>query len=125
MDKVTWFELPADDTARAKKFYESTFGWQLSDMGGGSFMAVTTPSDEQGAPHDAGAINGDISPRSKQLKQPLIVITVEDLDKKIEIVESEGGKVVAAQQEIKEMNAVYAVVSDTEGNMVGLWQDLK
>jgi uncharacterized protein len=125
MDKVTWFELPADDANRARKFYESAFGWQLSDMGGGSFMAITAPSDEQGAPMDAGAINGDISPRGNALKQPTIVITVEDLDEKIKIVESEGGKVVTPRQEMPEMNAVYATVADTEGNVVGLWQDLK
>lgn len=124
MDKVTWFELPADDVSRAKAFYESAFGWKLSDMGGGSFMAITAPSDEQGTPMDAGAINGDISPKSKQLKAPLIVITVDDLDKKIKVVESEGGKVITPPQEIPEMKAVYATVADTEGNQVGLWQNL-
>jgi len=124
MDKVTWFELPADDTKRANVFYSKVFGWKLSDMGGGSTMAVTTPSDEQGAPTDPGAINGDISPRSASLPHPLIVITVEDLDAKVKTVEAEGGKVVTPRMELKEMNAAYAVVSDTEGNAVGLWQDL-
>lgn len=123
MDKVTWFELPADDTKRANDFYSNVFGWKLSDMGGGS-MAVTTPSDNQGAPKEAGAINGDISPRTKALPQPLIVITVENLDEKIKTVEAEGGKVISPRQEMPEMNATYAVVADTEGNAIGIWQDL-
>jgi uncharacterized protein len=124
MDKVTWFELPADDTKRANDFYNKVFGWKLSDMGGGASMAVTTASDDQGAPAEPGAINGDISPRTKALPHPLIVITVQDLDAKIKMVEAAGGNVVSPRQEIAEMNAAYAVVADTEGNAVGLWQNL-
>lgn len=32
MDKIVHFEIPADDIARAKEFYGSTFGWELEDM---------------------------------------------------------------------------------------------
>lgn len=35
MDKVTWFELPADDLKRAGEFYSGVFGWQTPDMGMG------------------------------------------------------------------------------------------
>jgi uncharacterized protein len=124
MDKVTWFELPADDTQRANDFYSKVFGWQLSAMGGGSMMAVTTPSDNQGAPTGAGAINGDISPRGKALPHPLLVISVENIEEKVKAIEAEGGQVIMPRTEMAEMNAVYAVVSDTEGNALGLWQNL-
>ena len=86
-------------------------------------MTITTASDEQGTPKEAGAINGDISPRTKAVPHP-IIITVEDLDKKVKSVEAEGGKVVVPRIEIAEMNAAYVVVSDTEGNALGLWQNL-
>ena len=26
---IVWFEIPADDTKRAKKFYSSLFGWKI------------------------------------------------------------------------------------------------
>lgn len=124
MDKVTWFELPADDTKRASDFYSKVFGWKLSDMGGGSTMTITTPSDEQGTPKEAGAINGDISPRGKAVPHPIIVVTVDDLDEKVRSVEAEGGKVVVPRMELADMHAAYAVVSDTEGNALGIWQNL-
>lgn len=123
MDKVTWFELPADDTARAGAFYSNVFGWNTSDMGGGSLMAVTTPSDEQGAPSEAGAINGDISPRSEAFDRPLIVITVENMDAKLKMVEEAGGKVALAPKEMEGMGLIWAIVTDTEGNNIGIIQD--
>ena len=122
-DKVTWFELPAHDTARAGKFYSDVFGWSTSDMGGGSLMAITTPSDDQGTPSEAGAINGDISPRSEGFDKPLIVITVEDIDAKIDMVKNAGGQVVLPRKEVPEMGIVWAIVADTEGNRVGILQN--
>jgi uncharacterized protein len=32
MRKVVHFEIPADDLDRAKAFYDSVFGWQLTTM---------------------------------------------------------------------------------------------
>ena len=64
-NKVAYFELPADDVARASAFYNTVFGWNTPDMGNGGVFALTTAADEQGNPTEAGGINGDISPRSK------------------------------------------------------------
>ena len=124
-DKVTWFELPAFDTARAGKFYNEVFGWNTSDMGGGSLMAVTTPSDEEGMPSEPGAINGDISPIGVGFDKPLIVITVQDMDAKIKMVEAAGGTVVLRPKEMEGMGMIWAIVRDTEGNNVGVIQELK
>lgn len=124
MNKVAWFEMPADDTARAAEFYEKTFGWQTPDMGGGSRMFVTTPSNEQGEPNEAGAINGDVSPRTSTFKQPTIVIEVKDIEEKIKKAEVAGGRVVKPAEKLYGMNAMFALVADTEGNVVGLLQDL-
>jgi predicted enzyme related to lactoylglutathione lyase len=123
-DKVTWFELPADDTQRAGAFYSNVFGWSTSDMGSGSLMALTTPSDEQGAPSEAGAINGDISPRSEAFNKPLIVITVQNMDEKIQMVQEAGGTIALAPQEMEGMNMIWAIVTDTEGNNVGIIQEI-
>jgi predicted enzyme related to lactoylglutathione lyase len=126
MDKVTWFEIPADDTARASDFYKAAFGWNMSDMGGGSQMAITTDSDEAGVPKEAGAINGDISPRSSSegFDKPLIVIEVQDMDAKIKMVEEAGGKVALKPDAPEGMNMIWAIVTDTEGNNIGIIQNL-
>lgn len=123
-DKVSWFEIPADDVSRAGTFYGDVFGWETSDMGGGSLYAKTAPSDENSMPIEVGAINGDISPRSEGFDKPLIVITVENMAAKIEMVKNSGGTVVLEPKEVVEMGMIWAIVSDTEGNNVGIIQNL-
>ena len=120
-DKVTWFELPADDTGRAGKFYNAVFGWDAPDMGtgDGSLLAQTAPTGEDMQPLEKGSINGSIAPRSEAFDKPHIVITVDNLDTKIEMVKQAGGDVVQARQEVGEMMA-FAIVSDTEGNNIGV-----
>jgi predicted enzyme related to lactoylglutathione lyase len=124
MDKVAWIELPADDTQRASDFYEKTFGWNMSDMGPGSKMAITAQSDDQGQPIQNGAINGDISQRTDTFTQPTIVIEVSDINDRIAKAEAAGGRVVKPAEKLDGMNAMFALVADTEGNVVGLLQDL-
>lgn len=124
-DKVTWFEIPADDTARANKFYSSVFGWNASDMGGGSLMMTAGPTDDEGTPMKPGSISGDISPRSEAFDKPLIVITVENMSEKIKMVEDAGGTVALRPNEVEGMGMIWAIVTDTEGNNVGVIQIIK
>jgi predicted enzyme related to lactoylglutathione lyase len=126
MDKVTWFEIPADDTDSAAKFYNSVFGWQTSSMGGGSVMALTTDSDEMGAPKEAGAINGDISPRSASegFDKPLIVVEVQDMEAKMKMVTDAGGTVTLPPNQPEGMDMIWAIITDPEGNNIGVIQNL-
>jgi hypothetical protein len=123
-DRVTWFELPADDMKRASAFYSDVFGWSMSEMGGGSMFAQTAPSDENTTPLEKGAINGDLSPRSEAFTAPLIVITVEDIHAKLEMVTKAGGTIVLPRKVVTEMNIIWAIISDTEGNRIGVIQNL-
>ena len=125
-NKVAWFELPADDVARASAFYQKAFGWDTPDMGmgNGAALAITAPSDEQGNPTEPGAINGDISPRTSTFSQPHVVIHVDDLDASLQAAENAGGSIVQPRQDVPEAGMAYAMISDTEGNRVGLHQDL-
>ena len=120
-NKVAYFELPADDVARASAFYNTVFGWNTPDMGNGGVFALTTAADEQGNPTEAGGINGDISPRSKGLDRPLIMISVDDLNAQMQAVKDAGGKVVHPPQDENKFGLVWAVFSDTEGNHVGVY----
>lgn len=123
-DKVTWFELPADDVQRAGEFYKEVFGWDSSDMGGGSLAMLTAESDEQMNPLKPGSINGDISPRSEGFNSPLIVITVENMDDKVTLVTDRGGSIVLQPVRVEEMGMIWAIVKDTEGNHIGVIQNL-
>lgn len=123
-DKVSWFEIPADDTNRASNFYSQVFGWSMADMGGGSLSALTAPSDDTMTPLEPGSINGDISPRNEVFDKPLIVITVEDIDAKLKMVQNAGGKIAMQRTEVAEMQMIWAIICDTEGNKVGVIQNL-
>jgi uncharacterized protein len=123
MDKVVHFEIPTDDLARAKKFYGTVFGWKTEDVPGMEYsMAHTVEVDQKTRmPKQAGAINGGLRKRSAQVKAPVVVIDVENMEKALEKVEKAGGKVIMPAQKVMDMGW-NAYVKDTEGNVIGVWQ---
>ena len=128
MDKVVHFEIPVDDTARAKEFYGSAFEWQLNDtdMGDGNIytIVITTPVDEQSQlPTDPGAINGGLMQRTPGTPTPIITIGVDAIDDALKKVEAGGGSVVQPRTEIPNMGA-FAYFKDSEGNVLGLWETI-
>ncbi len=122
MNGVVHFEIPADDMARAKKFYQDVFGWQLTDYGtpGQYAMAVTTPTGETG-PSAPGAINGAITARDDTSKATVVVMNVDSIEEAMKKVVAAGGKEVMAKQQVADMG-YYAKALDTEGNIIGLWE---
>jgi len=124
MNKVSHFEIPYDDQERAKKFYQDVFGWQINKFPDMDYhLATTTPSDEKMHPKEPGAINGGLLPKDPTGPHPMIVIDVPSLEEHIKKVESSGGKTVMPMMKIGEFG-LYARVSDTEGNIIGIWQTL-
>lgn len=127
MNKVVHFEIPADDTARAQKFYSEVFDWDIQKVpspGMEYYMVKTVETDENQMPKEAGAINGGLMKRMHSEDAPIIVINVPNLDEHLKKVTEAGGKIVMEKQEVMNMG-LYARVSDTEGNVIGIWQDLQ
>jgi len=124
MNKVVHFEIPYDDQGRAQKFYQDVFGWQIAKFPDMDYhMATTTPSDEKMHPKEPGAINGGLLPKDPTGEHPVIVIDVPSVEEHLKKVESSGGKTVMPVMKIGEFG-LYARVSDTEGNVIGIWQTL-
>lgn len=129
MDKLVHFELPADDIARAKKFYSSIFGWDLEDYpmpDGSQYVGVRTVAVDENThlPKEVGAINGGIVARSKENSMPVLAINVSSIDDYVKKIEKGGGKIVRPKMNVMDMG-YYAYVEDTEGNVIGLWEDIK
>ena len=120
MDKVVHFEIPVDDTERARTFYGSVFEWGLQPMEGFDYTLVeTTAVDEDTrAPTEPGAINGGMMKRGPDTPSPVITINVGSIDDALREIESSGGSVVRPKSEIPGMGA-FAYFKDTEGNIVG------
>ena len=126
MDKVVHFEIPADDTARAKKFYEKAFGWGVESYQEFDYHGlITVKRDEKTRmPKEPGAINGGMMKRQGPIKSPVITISVKDMNKAMENVKEAGGKIVRDKMNVGEMG-IAAYFQDSEGNVLGLWQELK
>jgi predicted enzyme related to lactoylglutathione lyase len=123
MDKVLHFEIPFDDKARAMKFYEAAFDWKLQDMAEMNYvMAMTTPGDERMRPKEPGAINGGLFQRPKEAPNTCIYVGVASIDAALKKVTGAGGRIVTPKTPIPGMGA-FARVADTEGNVVGLFEN--
>ena len=116
-NSVMHFEIPADDVARAKAFYEKTFGWTIKLFpmpAGEEYFGITTKKkDEPG-------INGGLMKR-KMPGQPFTnYITVKSIDAQNRVVQANGGIVVLPKQEIGKGMGWISAFKDTENNVIGL-----
>ena len=125
MDKVVHFEIPYDDLERAKKFYIEAFGWKINTIPEMNYNIVhTTDVDEKQIPKEKGAINGGMYKRDKESsKTPVLVINVKDIDESLKKAEKFGAKIFRKKMEVGGMG-LYAQIKDSEGNIIGVWQDL-
>ena len=127
MDKVVHFEIPADNVARANKFYSKVFGWKIKkfpmpdpDM---EYYGVTTvPVDKKMMPKEPGAINGGMTKRNPMLKAISIAFNVSSVDKYQKKATEAGGKVVVPKMNVMDMGFL-AYIEDTEGNVIGIWEN--
>ncbi len=126
MDPVMHFEIAADDTGRARQFYERAFGWRTVPLGPEArdfVLAFTMESDEQTRiPKRPGAINGGIYKRAEPDQGVKLTILVDDVREAMKRVEAAGGKLLG---DVIEMSGVglFANFVDTEGNLGTLYQD--
>jgi len=112
---IVWFEIPADDLTRAKKFYGSLFGWKIEKF----------PGPMEYWHIDTGG--GNDSPDGGLIKRqnPQHVITnyvgVPSVDKAAEKVKKLGGKICMTKTAVPEMG-YFVVCQDTENNVFALWE---
>ena len=60
--------------------------------------------------------------RDADTPSPVITIEVDGIDEALKQIEASGGTIVAPRTEIPGMGA-FAYFKDTEGNMLGLWEN--
>ncbi|QHE67374.1 VOC family protein [Rhodococcus sp. WAY2] len=119
--RIVHFEIPFDDGERARTFYRDAFGWAIAEIPEMDYSMVTTgPVGESGMPTEPGFINGGMMQRD-EVASPVVVVDVESIDAALEKVESLGGKTVTGRTPVGTMGFA-AYFTDTEGNVVGLWE---
>ena len=125
--EVGHFEIPADNTERARKFYSATFGWKMNHLPEMDYTMVSTgPVDEKGMPKEPGSVGGGIGKRGGPLEHPVVTIMVDDITAVEKTIEKNGGKIVLRKQAIGDGSMGHmGYFKDSEGNVVGLYQSPK
>ena len=120
--RVVHFEVPFDDGDRARSFYKAAFGWQVMEMPDmGYTIVMSGPSDDNG-PTEAGFINGGMLSRQQAATgSPVIVVAVASIDDSLTRIGELGGATVVGKTPVGDMGFA-AYFTDTEGNVVGLWE---
>ncbi|HOZ78090.1 MAG TPA: VOC family protein [Ferruginibacter sp.] len=118
---ISWFEIPANDLARATTFYEKIFGVSLIAMDMDNIKMRMFPLDDMmndvgGAVVDSGGFH-----KPSLTEGPLIYLNGNpDLQNVLDKVEAAGGKIMVPKTEISPEYGFMAVFIDTEGNRIGL-----
>lgn len=114
--QLTHIEFPADDTDRARRFYSELFGWTLNEMDGfpGYFLFSAGTATIGGAIGERGKSTGS---------QVRVYAEVDAIDDILRRVPELGGSVVEPKSDIPGQGS-YAVINDSEGNELGLFEAL-
>ena len=123
MSNIAYFEVPADDVRRAKKFYTELLGWD--------FM----PSRVPGIPVEYWNITtgksrkdtltmGGLYQRREPSSRMLMYAVVRNLDTALANVEKLGGTIVSPKMTLDSVGTLVTII-DSEGNLIGLWEQEK
>jgi predicted enzyme related to lactoylglutathione lyase len=119
--RVVHFEIPFDDADRARSFYRDVFDWQIQPVPELDYNMVSTgPMGDQG-PTEPGYIGGGMMARQAPVTSPVITLHVDDIDAAVAAIEKHGGSSVGEKLPVGDMGFA-AYFTDSEGNLMGLWQ---
>ncbi len=120
MPTIVHFDLPADELERAKKFYESLFGWTfMAPPGMDNYFFVETKARD-GSKGLAGGMGKRMDPSQRILNY----VGVDSLDESMAKAQELGAKVATPKMAVPGWGWL-ATIEDTEGNLIGLWQEDK
>jgi len=116
MPRIIHFDIPADDPARAQKFYQDVFGWTFDKWNGPMEYWMAKTGDDK-----LPGINGGLAKRMPGQAGVTNTIDVPSVDEFARKIESKGGKVIMPKMAILGVG-YFAQCLDTEGNVFGIIQ---
>lgn len=120
MPTISYFEIPADDIERARRFYSELFGWEIEKAGESNEYCPIATAGKRG---DKG-IQGGLMKRKKP-GQPIInfidVPSVEEYTKRVVRL---GGRVVIPRKLVPDWG-YFALCRDTEDNRFAIWERME
>ncbi|MCE9578913.1 MAG: VOC family protein [Deltaproteobacteria bacterium] len=118
--RLAHFAINADDVDRARRFYQSVFGWTFAAWGPPGFYLIQTA--DGGDPGPYGALQGrrTLVP-GERMNGFECTIAVESIDATGAAVIASGGTVLLPKSVIMGVGALM-FFKDTEGNVFGAMQ---
>ncbi len=117
---LNWFEVPALDIARAKKFYETIFAVELQDMPEMMGMKMAAFPADWGNGKVSGALAQSDMHKPSQDGTVIYLNANPDMQAVLDRVESAGGTIAMPRTKISPEIGYMAFFVDTEGNKMGL-----
>ena len=116
-DVVVWFEIPAGDFARAKRFYEHVFSVALKDEQMGAMRMAVFPYAGEAV---SGCVIAGQGYKAGGDGSVVYISAGRDLAEPLARVEGAGGKVLVPKTLINAEIGYFAHFLDSEGNRVGM-----
>jgi len=116
-----WIEIKTRDVEQAAHFYESLFGWKITEKETAEGFDVWL-FDTGGEPRVQNLRRGGLWQRPSDEPLGVVVyIVVDDIETILRKAAELGGRVVAAK--IPQGPAYRAYFADPSGNVLGLWEE--
>jgi hypothetical protein len=123
MSNIAYFEVPADDVKRAKKFYTELLGWDFmkTEVPGipVEYWNITTGTSRKDT-----LTKGGLYQREESSSRMLMYTIVDDIDTALAKVEELGGKILSPKMVLPTVGTLVTII-DSEGNLIGLWEQEK
>jgi len=112
---IIWFEIPAEDLARAKKFYGRLFGWKINP-----FPAMQDYQHIDTGGPDASP-DGGLMKRMHPTHAITTYINVPSVTRFMAKVKKLGGSICRPRTAVTGMG-YFAICQDTENNTFAIWE---
>ncbi len=116
-DAISWFEIPATDLARAKRFYETVLAAELRSETMGPHQLAVFP---YAAPGVGGCVIAGEGLRPSAEGNVVYLQAGSSIKAALGRVQRAGGKIALDATALPDGMGVFAHIIDTEGNRVGL-----
>lgn len=118
-NSLNWFEIPAADVKRAKKFYESVFGIQMHEQEAMGMKMALFPSEDMNGKVSGSLVQGPMHKPSAEGSK-IYLNANPDLSSALAKVEKSGGKITMPKTKISDDIGYMAFFVDSEGNSMAL-----
>ncbi len=117
---IGWVEIPVVDMDRAKRFYETVFGFEIQVHEFNELLMGWFPMAEGKMGASGSLVKHEEWYTPSDTRGPLVYFSSADLQRELDRVGEAGGIVVQPKTQISEEFGFMGVFLDSEGNRIAL-----